>query len=261
MAIKHGSLYVKTSQEWVQISLPVNVTDIIDLSDNLNNKIKINTLLTTSDPTTGKIQKQFIPNEILAGLTYGGTCVVNINNTATASISTEGLYFLDNKATSQTLQAGTNSNHADYNGLFFIVEQTQSQVFAEETFETGDWLVATADGWHKIDNTDLVTSVNNRKGAVSIYQNSHDSNVIYEVGDVVSDNGGLYICIKRTGVGIALANTTYWASFGKNWTSQITELQSKINELKTTAEKLPSYNVGSSAPTGDAVVGSIWIQV
>ena len=137
--IKHGSLYIKTSQGWVQIALPVNVEDVIGLTDALKNKLEINQLLTTDNVTTGKIRKQFIPAEILAGLTYGGTCTIELNNTATASISTEGLYFLNNKNPQQTLRAiNNNSNHMDYNGLFFIVDNTTTAQFGYETFIAGD---------------------------------------------------------------------------------------------------------------------------
>ena len=257
--IKHGSLYVKTESGWVQISLGANVNDIIGLEAALDNKIQISTFLTDPDPTKGIIKKEYIPNEILAGVTYGGTCIVNINDTANATLSKEAQYLLNTTDTSRTLNT---NDYATYGGLFFVVATTSNQSFAGKDFNTGDWLLATADSWEKIDNTDLVSSVNSRKGAVNIYQDSFDSANNYYKGDVVSHNSDLYLCIKNTSNSIQITNTDYWRSFGKDWTSNINDLAGQVNNLVTTAQALPTYVVSENEPSssGNYQIGSIWIQ-
>lgn len=260
--IKHGNLYVKTSSGWVQISLGANIEDIIGLPDALKNKMQISTFLTDPDPEKGVIKKDYIPDEILAGVTYGGTCVVNTNDTVKVSLSTEAKYLLSTEDTSRTLSSTV---YATYGGLFFVVSDTTNKEFAGKDFNTGDWLLATASSWEKIDNTDLVSSVNNRKGAVNIYQDSFHIDNSYYKGDVVSYENDLYLCIQNTGYSsVDINNTNYWRSFGKDWTSRINGLADQVNTLVTTAEALPAYVVSESAPSsslpGNYQVGSIWIQ-
>lgn len=265
---QHGSLYIKTPQGWVQISLGVDVSDISDLNSELDSKVKITEFIST-DNNTHVIKKDYIPTEILAGMTYGGVCTINTNSTATATLSTQGAYITGYSG-SVTLNS---TNAGNYNGLFFIVENTTDKAFITRgadnedisiVFNTGDWLVSTQTGWHKIDNTDLVTSVNGHTGPVNIYRDSWNSSLTYNKGDVVSANNNLYIYINsNSSAGNAVTNTSYWRSFGKDWSSEISSLSNKVSGMVNTANTLPSYTVSSNAPTTitSYANGSVWIKL
>ena len=124
-----------------------------------------------------KIPLSQIPDAIAGQLVYGGT--VNASNVATLSTNAKSLlaqktgYTIGNTATltnaaSSAASSGTLSTlgWTAAEGMYFIMEGNSS--FASLDLKVGDWLISTGSAWKKIDNTDAVTSVNNKTGAVTI---------------------------------------------------------------------------------------------
>jgi len=102
---------------------------------------------------TGKIDYAFIPDSILGQVKWGGT--FDVNGLITSPVAAlNGLNI-------NTLSA------TDYSGYYFIA-QADITVSGIE-LKVGDWLISNgAAGWAKVDNTDAVTSVNGRIGAVTL---------------------------------------------------------------------------------------------
>lgn len=125
-----------------------------------------------------KIQLKNIPDVILGQLIYAGT--VDLSS-LTASVSTNGQSVVATRTqdpfeypcsieNSATPSASNTLGYLLTEGFFFIVSAVDNggTTFAGKVFQVGDWLLSTGAGWEKIDNTDLVTSVNNQVGNVSV---------------------------------------------------------------------------------------------
>jgi hypothetical protein len=109
--------------------------------------------------STGKINPVYIPDTILGAVKYGGT----FNGQGT--INASGL--------APELQGVIidNINTANYLGFYFIANNTYtfSDGTIDITYETGDKAICQGNHtpkWAKVDNTDDVSSVNGKKGAV-----------------------------------------------------------------------------------------------
>ena len=120
--------------------------------------------ITPATLTNGKIPLSQIPDAILGQLIYGGT--VNGSGVVTLSQNAKDKWGI----TSLTL---TSTNYSTYEGAFFIASaDATSGVPSTLGLLVGDWVVATASGWGKIDNTDAVTGI---KG---------DAETNYRIGNV-----------------------------------------------------------------------------
>lgn len=88
-------------------------------------------------------------------------------------------------------------------------------------YAVGDWAVcqSVTDGaatWDKIDNTDLVTSVNDQIGAVKTYKGAFQPNTTtYYSGDIVLYNEETYICIS--GAPMGEFDSTKWQILGRKY--------------------------------------------
>ncbi len=127
--------------------------------------------ITPATLTNGKIPLSQIPDAILGQLIYGGT--VNGSGVVTLSQNAKDKWGI----TSLTL---TSTNYSTYEGAFFIASaDATSGVPSTLGLLVGDWVVATASGWGKIDNTDAVTGV---KG---------DAESSYRIGNVNITKGNI----------------------------------------------------------------------
>ncbi len=107
--------------------------------------------ITPATLTNGKIPLSQIPDAILGQLIYGGT----VNGSGVVALSQNAMDKWG--ITSLTL---TSTNYSTYEGAFFIASADgTSGVPSTLGLLVGDWVVATASGWGKIDNTDAVTGV------------------------------------------------------------------------------------------------------
>jgi hypothetical protein len=121
----------------------------------LNNSAVINKVLTGLNVTGGsissadsiliafgKVQNQI--NGLLGGVQYQGVWNALTNNPIlTSSVGVQGEYYVVNVAGTTNLNGITD-------------------------WQIGDWAIFSGGSWQKVDNTDLVTSVNNQVGAVSL---------------------------------------------------------------------------------------------
>ena len=90
----------------------------------------------------GKVQSQL--NGLVGGVFFKGSWNALINNpTLTSSLGTQGWYYIVSVA-----------GNTNLNGI--------------TDWQVGDWAIFNGATWDKIDNTDLVTSVNGQIGAVSL---------------------------------------------------------------------------------------------
>ena len=91
---------------------------------------------------TGKVPTSELPAAILGALNYQGTWNASTNTpTLTSSVGTKGYYYVVSVA-----------GNTDLNGI--------------TDWQIGDWAVFNGSVWQKVDNTDVVTSVNGQVGAV-----------------------------------------------------------------------------------------------
>lgn len=112
----------------------------------------------------GKIPLSYLSDAITGQMVYGGT----LGSGAVATLSTNAKSTLGTTAATITLTNDTaaTTGYKANEGMYYIV--SAAQTFAGLALGVGDWLVATADGWRKIDNTDSVTSVAGQTGAVTL---------------------------------------------------------------------------------------------
>jgi hypothetical protein len=101
--------------------------------------------------TGGKVPFAQLPDAVLGQVHYKGTYLFGANQITSADSTLNGA----------ALPAAAAANV----GWYFIVQD--SGVLNTKVFNTGDWLISNgAAGWDKVDNTDQVSSVAGRQGAV-----------------------------------------------------------------------------------------------
>lgn len=117
--------------------------------------------------SSGKVPLSQISDAVLGQLVYGGT----VNASGVATLSTNAKTKLGVTSATVTLTNNTSTyGYTKCEGLYFIM--SADSTFASLDLKVGDWLIATAAGWKKIDNTDAVTGV---KG---------DNETNYRIGNV-----------------------------------------------------------------------------
>jgi hypothetical protein len=94
--------------------------------------------------SAGKVPITQIPDAVIGALNYQGTWNATTNTpTLTSSVGTKGYYYVVSVAGATNLNGVTD-------------------------WQIGDWAVYNGTAWQKIDNTDSVTSVNGKTGAVTL---------------------------------------------------------------------------------------------
>lgn len=115
----------------------------------------------------GKVPMSNIPDTILGQVVFGGT--VNFaNDILTATIREELKRKLGTTASTIVIKNSATGNYGyqQLDAVFFLAGNAFT--FAGMTFDVGDWLISIGTAWKKIDNTDAVTSVNGKIGAVTL---------------------------------------------------------------------------------------------
>ena len=153
----------------------------------------------------GKINTAYIPDSVLGQVSYIGTW-----NASTGEVSTTwttpviGDYFICTADGDKDPRVGT------------------KPVTSQNSYNVGDWAIVNGvdtNGvpvWGKVDNTDAVTSVNSRIGAVKTYQGEWSNNPTYYAGDMVMYGNSLYLAIAQNqGKNPASSdNSGFWKVFG-----------------------------------------------
>lgn len=147
-------VYTKTEVDSKVAEVAEKVDDKLDAKPN-----GADSLISEND----KINLKYIPDSILGQLIYGGTFGFDGTNTVA--------YLTSNAQEKLGITSGSfvlsPSTYSQYQGLYFVAEASiNEKTFANLYFNTGDWLIAHASGWSKVDNTDAVYSVNGKTGKV-----------------------------------------------------------------------------------------------
>ena len=126
--------------------------------DGLNNLIDNN----------NKVNEVYIPDSILGQLINGGVITVISGGTATVSLTDAAKYKLGTTSNSISLTNNTApiTGYTANNNIYYV--SNVAGTFAGLDIQVGDWLVTVSTGWSKVDNTDAVSSVNGKTGAVQL---------------------------------------------------------------------------------------------
>lgn len=121
--------------------------------------------------------------------------------TITGTLSYQGTWNASTNTPTLTSSVGTN-------GYYYVVSVAGSTNLNGITdWQVGDWAIFNGSAWQKLDQTDLVTSVNGQTGAVTITANS-----LGALTDVTSTDGSVTVTTPSTGVrdlSVAVAASTY----------------------------------------------------
>lgn len=195
----------------------------------------------------GKIQKMFLPDFLLGQLIYGGTVTADGLATLSTNAKTK-LGITDNEIELGGNTTGTYSASV-CEGLFFIASSYQdeddwSDTVGIEDLAVGDWVIATASAWNKIDNTDAVTSVAGRTGAITLGI-SDISNLSATLDSKAPKSQAAF----TDGVTIAggLTLTNFGAGFIKSNASGV--LSVDTNNYATTANAIKSVSANATNKT------------
>ena len=120
------------------------------------------------DPSK-KILPEYLPDSIMAGLTYGG---VFDATTRVVELTPAAKSILDVTADTMTLENSSQipEGYPANAELFYVT--TVGGTFADMTFAVGDWLISLSTSWKQLQNGNQVSSVNAKTGAVVL--NSDD---------------------------------------------------------------------------------------
>lgn len=125
-------------------------------------------------------------------------------------------------------------------------------------YAVGDWAIVNkkdSDGkiiWEKVDNTDAVTSVNNRIGAVKTYHGTWVSNKSYFAGDIVKQDKKYYIANNsENNINQTPPNTSFWECI-----TPVTSVNSQEGDVQIyqgTFVPNTAYHKGDIVLSGDAL--------
>lgn len=174
----------------------------------------------------GKIDAGLLPDSIVGQLEYMGTWSAAIDGYVPA----KGQYYI--------ASADVNVNPDGSEGIY----------------NTGDWAVYNGTAWDKIDNTDAVTLVNGQKGAVEIYKGEYVADVQYYKGDIVKNDGKLYIAKANNKDAAFTADN--WELFGRSYEgdSVVVVEGDKISHAKTNPATTDAAEAISVTQNGEIVV-------
>lgn len=143
-------------------------------------KQKYATLDITDLTENQKIKPSWLPDSVMGQLSYKGTFDPSEIGTVTPNAGDYYIASADGNYNPSGNTANTTTTEATY-------------------YQKGDWAVYNGSSWDKIDNTDAVTMVNSRIGAVETYQGEWKPKTQYYRGDIVKhvvskNNSTLYVC-------------------------------------------------------------------
>lgn len=166
-----------------------------------------------------KINTAYIPDSVLGQVTYIGTWDASTGVVSTTwTTPVKGDYFICTKDGSKDPQVGT------------------KPVTSQNSYNVGDWAIVNGidtNGvpvWGKVDNTDAVTSVNSRIGAVKTYQGVWSDTPTYYAGDMVMSGNSLYLAIAQNqGKDPSSSdNSGFWKVFGA-----VVSVNGQVGEVNT----------------------------
>ena len=165
-----------------------------------------------------KVPISQLPDFIVGQMVYGGT----VNNSGVATLTVNGKTKLG--VTSSTINLPTNPTSV-YEGIYFIADNTcnNTTIVGVSGVTVGDWLIVTNLIWKKIDNTDSVSSVNNKTGAV-----------VLNAGDIQYDSTHTIAQqIDAVDNKVKVTNATVGTTGSGNGVSNVTITSGQIVQTKT----------------------------
>lgn len=118
--------------------------------------------------SNGKLLLSIFPDAIMGQLLFGGTVIQSGCVIATLTDNIKAKLGISTSTVVLTNDTGT-YGYEKFEGVYFIA--LANFTFASLDFETGDWLISIGPAWKKVDNTDAVTSVAGKTGAVTLNGN------------------------------------------------------------------------------------------
>ncbi len=141
-----------------------------------------------------KISLHYLPQEVFGKMQYNGVWNASSGVAQLAETLSKGHYYVCSQA-----------------GIYAPDGTTVANAFG-----VGDWAVFNGVRWDKIDNTDSVTTVNGKIGAVETYAGDYSEATAYARGDIVNTQNGLYICITNAPAGTPVESVTHFKPMCKN---------------------------------------------
>lgn len=192
-------VFVSTNKAEVDVEVPTKTSDLTnDGADGTSTYIELSDVGEADGVapigSDKKIPLSFFPDAILGQVVFGGTVVPT---TGVATLSTNAKTKLGTTDATITLTNDTTpiTGYEANEGIYYIA--FDDGTFGGITLTVGDWLISTGSGWSKIDNTDAVTMVNGKTGAVTLnaadigYSNTEsglDAENVQEAIDEVQGN-------------------------------------------------------------------------
>lgn len=229
-------------------------TPVITLTTTINGLLKGNgtsiSAANDSDITSFLITGVSIAGDSIAGtdtmLTAFGKLQNQINGLLGGSI-VQGTW---NATTNQTSPGGTSlASGVGTSGHYYIVSVAGSTNLDGITdWKVGDWAIFILGTWHKVDNTDAVSSVNGLAGAVAL---TGTSNRITISGANVFDIGSDVVTLNDTQ---ALTNKTYNGNTFTAGTGTLTISAGKIATFNSTIAFSGTDSTTITMPTVSSTV-------
>ncbi|MFD3001435.1 hypothetical protein ACFS7Z_13770 [Pontibacter toksunensis] len=182
-------------------------------------------LSTKADLVSGKVPTTQLPDSILGQLEYKGTYDAATNAPALPDATT-------------------------VKGHYYVVSVAGTSIVNNKAYDVGDWAVSDGVVWDKVDNTDQVTLVFGRKGAITAQAGDYNSDQITEAANNKYFTNARAIAAVLTGyakatISSALAATdSIAAAFGK--------LEFRIDEFVTALSNKQDKLTFDSAPTANS---------
>ena len=221
-----------------------------------------------------KIVLSQIPDFVLGQMINGGT--VNAS-TAVATLTSKAKSRLGTGSATITLTNNTAviTGYLANENIYYVT--SAGGYFAGIAFNVGDWLVATASGWGKIDNTDAVSSVAGKTGVVTLTKSDVGLGNVANVDTTDASNifsGTLPAARLPAASGLAqgaMSSTDYTKLSGVAVGAQVNVLEGvqvngsdlsisgkKVNVTRTSVGANKTF-IGSTAPTG-MIEGDLWFD-
>lgn len=217
---------------WRDIAIGSSIKDTIDAIEENFNKLEANdnSIITELEGklsikpdgqkeliSDGKINLDYIPDSISTGaMTYAGDWKASETTGAYNISSKKSGYYWIASDSGKYLPDGNESTE----DLYFYPPE-------DLTFNKGDWAIWTVNEygfrWTKIDNSDLVTSVNGRIGAINTYQGAWNNTTTYRKGDIITTSQSTNLQAGETINHFSLngQNTVAWLAIANTITDKV----------------------------------------
>lgn len=227
-----AGLYIYNGTIWIQLGLKgdgetailadYKITDAYTVAD-------INTLLATKlTLVDGKVPEEVLPDSILGQLTYQGTYNMAVD-LPPASASNKGEFYIANNI---TVQRG---------------------------YYTGDWAISNGTTWERIANSGIVSSVNNRTGAIVITKADLELGNVDNTSDLskpvsVATSNAISLKLDTAGGALTGALTTS-STIGGATNTELSYLSGVTNSIQTQLNG--KLNINNPTVTGTLTAPTI----